>query len=207
MRCFLTILIVLLTAQSIHAQNDSDVDACSTHAYDLSFKTNVLGWGLGHVNLMPEFDFATHWSLALPFYYSGGFDYVPFKWKFRGIVFQPEVRYYLKGNSGFYFGVHYGMAWFNIVLNDIWRIQDHKGSRPAIGGGLSVGYSLDFKRNPRWGMEFSVGGGCYDVLYDVFYNEENGPYAEHKVHDSYYGLDNISVSFTYRLCLKKEVGR
>ena len=72
------------------------------------------------------------------------------------------------------------------------------------GGGITTGYSFDFKRHPQWGMEFSIGAGVYDVKYDVFYNEPNGAYAEYGVHDTFFGIDYASISLTYKFPLKKE---
>jgi hypothetical protein len=170
----------------------------------IKLKTNTLGLGLGHANIAVEYAFAEHFSVALPFYYSGGFDYFKPTLKFRGIVLQPEVRYYLRANEGFYVGAHLGMGWYNFALNGEFRIQDHRGRRPAFGGGLGIGYTLPFKKNPRWGVEFAIGAGVYDVKYDVFYNEPNGAYAEHGKHDTFFGDDNAAISFTYKFPIKKE---
>ena len=101
-------------------------------------------------------------------------------------------------------GAHLGVGWYNFALGGEYRIQDHKGNRPAFGGGLALGYALDFKKAPRWGMEFSLGAGIYDVKYDIFYNEPNGAYAERGVHDTFIGIDNAAVSFTYKIPVKKE---
>ena len=173
----------------------------------IKLKTNTLGLGLGHANIAVEYAFAEHFSVALPFYYSGGFDYFKPTLKFRGIVLQPEVRYYLKANEGFYVGAHLGLGWYNFALNGEFRIPAHRGRSPAFGGGLGIGYTLPFKKHPRWGVEFAIGAGVYDVKYDVFYNEINGPYAEHGVHDTFFGIDNASIAFTYKFDMKRKEGR
>ena len=170
----------------------------------MKVKTNIIGIGMGHGNIAAEFAVAEHFSIALPFYYSGGFDYFKPTIKFRGIVLQPEARYYVKGNEGFYVGAHLGLGWYNFALDGEFRIQDHRGRRPAFGGGLGLGYTLPFKKHPRWGMEFAIGAGVYDVKYDVFYNEPNGAYAEHGMHDTFFGVDNAAISFTYKFPIKKE---
>lgn len=173
---------------------------------ELTLKTNGIGWGLGHANVAAELDIAPHWAVSVPFYYSGGIDYFKSTLKFRGIVLQPEIRYYLKGNDGFYLGAHFGLGWYNFALGGEYRIQDHKGRRPAYGGGIGAGYSMQFKTAPHWGMEFALGAGVYDALYDVFYNEPNGAYAERGVRKTFVGVDNASVSVTYKFGkAKKEV--
>ena len=173
----------------------------------ITLKTNMLGWALMGENIAAEFDIIPHLSVAVPFYYSGGLDYFTETIKFRGIVLQPEVRYYLRDNDGFYGGAHFGLGWYNFALDGEFRIQDHKGRRPAIGGGISLGYAMKFKKQPRWGLEFAVGAGVYDVMYDVFYNEPNGAYAERGMHDTWFGIDNAAISLTYSFPLKKKEGR
>lgn len=170
-------------------------------------KTNLVGLGMGHANLAYEFPVAKHWSISLPFYYSGGFDYFKSTIKFRGIVFQPELRYYLRDNDGFYAGAHFGLGWYNFALDGEWRIQDHMGKTPSIGAGIGCGYSLQFPSNPRWGMEFAVGAGVYHSKYDVFYNEPNGPYHRVGVERTWFGIDNAAISFTYNFGAAKKGGK
>lgn len=167
-------------------------------------KTNIIGWGMGHANIAAEFDIAPHWSVSIPFYYSGGFDYFKETLKFRGIVLQPEVRYYTKLNEGFFIGAHAGLGWYNFALDGEFRIQDHKGHTPAYGGGISLGYKMPFKNHPNWGMEFVLGAGVYKAKYDIFYNEHNGPYEDTAVEKVFFGLDNVSVAFTYNFNIRKE---
>lgn len=177
----------------------------------ITLKTNTLGWSLAGANIALEYDVIPHLSVALPFYYSGGLDYFKETVKFRGIVIQPEVRYYPwlqdGDNGGFYVGAHLGLGWYNFALDGDYRIQDHKGRRPAWGGGLGVGYTLQFRKNPRWGMEFALGAGVYDAKYDMFFNEANGPYFKQGIRKTWFGIDNAAVSFTYRFDLKKKGGK
>lgn len=171
----------------------------------LAVKTNGLAWGIGHQNVAVEFDLAPHWSVSVPFYYSGGFDYFKSTIKFRGIVLQPEARYYFKpDNAGFYAGMHMGVGWYNFAVGGDYRIQDHNGNRPAWGGGLGFGYAMQLKKAPSWGLEFALGAGVYDALYDKFYNEDNGPIAESAVRKLFIGIDNAAVSVTYSFGKRKE---
>ena len=178
----------------------------------ITLKTNLIGWGFTQANIAAEVDIIKHLSFALPVYYSGGFDVVKDKVKFRGLVFQPELRYYpwlnKKGaNGGFFIGAHFGLGWYNFALGGDYRTQDHQGRRPSYGGGLGIGGSFQFRRNPHWGMEFAVGGGVYDSKYDLFYNEANGPYYKKGVRKIWYGIDNASISFTYKFDVKQKGGK
>lgn len=176
----------------------------------VKLKTNLIGWAMLAANVAAEIDIAPHFSFALPFYYSGGLDYFKENLKFRGIAIQPEFRWYPKvksyRNGGFYLGAHLGIGWYNMAVAGDYRIQDHKGTRPALGGGIGLGYTLQFKKNPRWGMEFAIGGGIYDVKYDMLYNEWNGPVYKTGIHNTWFGIDNASVAFTYRFDVKKKGG-
>ena len=178
----------------------------------ITLKTNLIGWAMLGANISVEADIIPHLSIALPFHYSGGFDYIRETIKFRGIVFQPELRYYpwlgkSKKNDGFYIGAHFGLGWYNFALDGEWRYQDHNGETPSYGGGLSIGYAAQFRKHPRWGMEFGVGGGAYKSKYDVFFNESNGPCYEKGIETLWYGVDNVTLSFTYKFDLKRKGGK
>ena len=180
----------------------------------LTVKTNLIGAAFLMANAAVEVDIIENLSIALPVYWSG-WDYAGINnLKFRTLMIQPEVRYYIPKTNGLYVGAHFGMGYWNFALGDYagkigldhmdgWRYQDHKGESPAIGGGISVGYALQFRKNPRWGMEFAVGAGAYDAKYDVFYNEANGPYHERGARTTFIGIDNAAISFTYKFDLKK----
>lgn len=162
----------------------------------LTVKTNAIGWGFLMTNAAVEIDIIENLSFALPVYYSG-WNYIVNTVKFRTFMIQPEIRYYIPKVDGLYVGAHFGLGYWNYALGGDWRYQDHNGKTPSIGGGLGIGYATHFKKNPRWGMEFAIGAGAYDAKYDIFYNEDNGPYHKRDQHTTFIGVDNASVSFTY----------
>ncbi|MBQ8421470.1 MAG: DUF3575 domain-containing protein [Bacteroidales bacterium] len=174
-------------------------------ARQFTIKTNAIGWGLAAANAAVEIDFADDWSVNIPVYYSG-VNYFKKTLKFRVATVQPEVRYHIPSVDGLFVGAHMGIGWYNLAYGD-WRIQDAAGSRPAWGGGLGIGYKLAFRSNPRWKLEFALGAGVYDTVYDKFYNEPNGPYYSQGVRKVFFGIDNASVSVSYSFDLKKKEGR
>ena len=113
------------------------------------------------------------------------------------------MRYWLKEDDGLFFGAHLGLAYYNYAWDGDYRIQDKDKNTPALGGGLSVGYRLPISKNNRWKMEFSVGGGVYDLHYNKFHNQRNGFMVE-TVKDTYFGLDQVAVSFSYMFDFKKK---
>ncbi len=168
----------------------------------IHIKTNAIGWALASANAAVEIDLAKHWSFALPIYYSG-VDYFKANLKFRIFTIQPEFRYWFKPeNRGWFIGGHFGMAYYNFALQGKWRIQDHNGRTPSLGGGISAGYRMPISRNGRWNAEFSLGAGVYNANYDKFRNEHNGKLGEN-IRKTFVGVDNVGVTFTYMFDLKK----
>ncbi len=167
-----------------------------------SLKINTLGLGLAIANIGIEVDLSRHWSLSVPVYYSAINYFVP-TIKFRTLATQPEVRYWLKeNNTGFFAGAHFGAASFNLALNGTYRYQDHDGTNPILGGGISIGYRMPISKNERWNVEFALGVGGYSVYCDKFYNVKNGKLAD-SYRTTYWGIDNASISISYRFNLIK----
>lgn len=171
-------------------------------------KTNAVGLGLAIANVGAEIDFAKHWSFTLPIYYSA-WNYFRSTIKFRTFSIQPEFRYWLsQKNDGFFAGAHFGLTYYNFAFNGDYRYQDHDGTTPAIGGGLSVGYRMPISKNNRWRMEFSLGAGVYPLHYDVFHNTKktkDGLMTE-TIKKTYWGIDQAAISFMYTFDLKKKGG-
>ena len=175
----------------------------------LHVKTNLVGLGMAIANLAVEIDLAQHWSFAIPVYYSS-WNYFKETIKFRTFAVQPEIRYWFnENNRGFFAGAHFGLAYYNLAFDGEYRYQDRSEKTPAIGGGLSLGYRLPISRNKRWNVEFAVGGGIYDVHYDKFRNTPNtvdGLLVE-SIKESYIGLDNAAITFSYAFNLNKKGGK
>ena len=161
---------------------------------------------MGIANVAVEIDMARHWSFALPVYYSA-WDYFKQTVKFRTFAVQPEFRYWLSDeNDGFFAGAHFGLAYYNLALDGDYRYQDHNRETPAIGGGLSVGYRLPISKDNRWRVEFSLGAGAYSIYYDMFYNtpDAKGGLMIESNKNTYWGIDQVSVSFSYMFDLKRK---
>lgn len=164
-------------------------------------KTNAVGWAMMMMNAAVEIDISRHLSINLPIYYSAC-NYFTNRVKFRMLGTQPELRVWPLRGRRFFAGVHFGVASYNLALGGEWRIQDHNGNSPALGGGINVGYRIPLGRNNRWNVEFSLGAGVYKAHYDKFRNESNGAY-DSTVRKTFVGLDNAAVSFSYKFDLKK----
>lgn len=167
----------------------------------IQVKTNAIGWVMMVANASVEIDLSRRFSINLPFYYSG-LDYFTRRAKFRILATQPELRFWFAEKRRVFVGAHFGVASYNFALGGKWRIQDHNGTSPALGGGISAGYKIPFTRNERFCMEFSAGAGVYKAHYDKFNNEKNGAF-DSTVRKTFIGLDHAAVSFSYSFDLKK----
>ncbi len=174
--------------------------------YFMAVKTNALAYAAGITNGAVEVNICPHLSFNLPVYYSA-WNYFTETIKFRTLFTQPELRYWFnEHNDGFFLGAHFGAGSYNIAVDGEYRIQDHAGKKPALGGGIGVGFRMPFTSSfPRLKLEFSIGAGAYDICYDRFHNTDNttmGAYYD-TVHKTYWGLDGISVSVVYMFNFKK----
>lgn len=174
---------------------DRNLDS-ATYPHTISVKTDALAYGLLIFNVAAEIDIAPCWTFNLPIHYSG-LNYFRSTTKFRVFSVQPEVRYWTPGVKGLFYGTHLGLTYYNIAANGTYRYQDTQRRRPALGGGVAIGYRVAFKHNPRWFVEFSAGLGVYDVHYEKFINEQNGRQASSDIHATYFGPDQLRVSFGY----------
>lgn len=164
------------------------------HTYSL--KTDALAYGLLIFNVAVEIDICQNWTFNFPIHYTG-LDYFHSTTKFRVFSLQPEIRYWTPKVKGLFWGGHLGLTYFNIAVGGEYRYQDTQRRKPAIGGGVVVGYRTAFRRNPRWFVEFSAGLGVYNVHYEKFVNEQNGRQATSDIHTTYFGPDQLRVTFGY----------
>ena len=210
-------MVAAMPSLSTIAQSQSEpvsllpvVAAASSALIDTRYmyvKTNLVGLGLLMGNLGVEFDLGRYLSLNIQVYYSA-LDYFTPTVKFRTFATQPELRVWpMTNEDGLFIGAHAGFAYYNFAFGGDWRYQDHDGTSPTLGGGLSLGYRLPISRNKNWKLEFSVGAGVYPLYYDVFHNLPN--IKEGQLYDTrsktYIGLDNINIGISYRIPMKKAV--
>lgn len=168
----------------------------------LQLKTNLLGWCLAIGNVGVEIDLFPHLSVGVPIYYSA-LNYFTTTVKFRTFAIQPEIRYWFTpSNEHWFVGVHFGLAYYNTAIGGDYRIQDHDGKSPALGGGVNIGYRLPLSEDKKWKMEFSIGAGIYSLYYDKFHNYHNGLLVS-TTKETYFGIDQATITLTYSFDLNK----
>lgn len=194
---------------STYSGNADDIREIIERSSKLHVMTNAVAWGMGVVNVGAEIEFAQHWSFSLPLYFSA-WNYFKSTNKFRVFSTFPECRYWLSEDmEGLYVAAHLGLVLYNFAFNGKYRYQCHNRSVPAMGGGVSIGYRMPISKNKRWQVEFSLGAGVYALYYDKFYNTrdtKDGLLIE-SVKKTYWGLDQISVSFSYMFDLSRKGGK
>ncbi|MBR1872409.1 MAG: DUF3575 domain-containing protein [Bacteroidales bacterium] len=180
-------------------------------------KTNLLGWAVFQMNAAAEVELFNHVTFSLPVYY-GSFDWFVNTIKFNTLEVRPELRFFLRKNcTGPFAAIHGTLGIYNYALGGEYRYQDHadidengrKHFNPAYGGGLTLGwrFPLNIFGTDRWGIEAAIGAAALRLNYDTFYNVKNGNFAETGIKKWYYGIDNISVSLTYRFDSKRRFRR
>ncbi len=194
--------------EPVEAAEEPASDEKEWHRH-LDIKTNAIGWGLAIANLGVEIDLGRHWSFTLPIYFSS-WDYFKSDIKFNTFAIQPEVRYWFsvkdQCNNGWFAGAHFGMAYYNLAAGGDYRYQDCSRETPALGGGLALGYRMPIGKKNHWRVEFTLGGGCYKLEYDKFYNVKNGLLVESGIEKTYWGLDMAAINFSYSFDLNKKKG-
>lgn len=171
----------------------------------LYVKTNGLAWLMGVTNVAAEIDLAEHWSATLPIYWSS-WNYFKHTLKFRTFTLQPEVRYWFDAdNAGWFVGAHLGLGWFNYATDGDYRVQDHDGNSPALGGGIAGGFRLPISADKRWKLEFTLGVGLYHAHYDKFVNDHNGQLCTTHT-TTWCGIDQAAVAVAYTIDLGTKKG-
>ena len=151
-------------------------------------------------NVGAEFRVLPNLSIDVMGHYSP-YNYFKFDRKIRVFAIQPEVRYWF-GDAlvkGHFVGLHVPVSGFNVQLGEN-RFQDP--NRAAWGIGLSYGYAMPLGKNTNWGVEFTIGLGYMNIVYDVYEGVRNGKYLRtNKM--NYWGPTRLGVDFSYRINYKK----
>lgn len=168
-----------------------------------SIKNNLLFTAILQANLGFEVELWPRWSLDVPVWYSP-YDYTPTR-KIRLLATQPELRYWpRKAGEGFFAGLHTHIVGFNVALNDDGRYQDP--NHALWGVGFSVGYATHLDTYKRWGLEFTLGAGYSNYIYDSYRNWVNGPRFATTPDNHYWGLTRLGINLSYKFYRPRSKG-
>ena len=167
----------------------------------MNFKINAVEAAALIANFGMEFRITPYLSFDVMGHYSP-YDYFNDVRKIRVFAIQPELRYWF-GESlvkGHFVGVHVPVAGFNIQLNDKYRYQDP--NRALWGVGVSYGYAMPLGKKGNWGVEFTIGVGYMNLVYDVYEGVHNGKLLRTES-KHYFGPTRLGIDFSYRIDMKK----
>jgi hypothetical protein len=161
-----------------------------------AIKTNMLFLAALCANIGFEAELWRHWSIDVPIWYSP-YDLRKPDRKIRLLASQPELRWWpKKAGEGFFIGPHAHLVGFNIALNDHGRYQDP--NRALWGYGIGLGYALNLGAKKRWAIEFNVGVGYANYVYDSYRNWKNGYKFKSDTHDHYWGVTRAGINVAYK---------
>lgn len=171
----------------------------------MSLKMNAVEAAALLVNFGVEMRITPRLSIDVMGHYSP-YDYFKSDRKIRIFAIQPEVRYWW-GESlrkGHFVGIHVPVAGFNVQLSDGYRYQDP--NRAVWGVGASYGYAMPLGKRGNWGVEFTIGVGYMNIVYDVYEGVHNGKYLRTEKLN-YVGPTRLGVNFSYIIDLRKKENR
>ena len=168
----------------------------------MNVKINAVEAAALIANIGFEWRITPYLSLDVMGHYSP-YDYFNEARKIRVFAIQPELRYWW-GESlvkGHFIGVHVPVAGFNIQLDDKYRYQDP--NRALWGVGVSYGYAMPLGKKQKWGVEFTIGVGYMNVVYDVYEGVHNGKRLRTEKFN-YWGPTRLGINFSYRIDYTKK---
>lgn len=168
----------------------------------MNIKTNAVEVAGLITNLGFEWKLSPRLSFDVIGHYSP-YDYFRYDRKIRVFAIQPEVRYWFGEPliKGHFVGLHVPVSGFNVQLGDH-RYQDP--NRAVWGVGLSYGYAMPLgKGDTKWGIEFTVGVGYMNIVYDVYEGVFNGKYLRTEKMN-YWGPTRLGVDISYRIDYNKK---
>jgi len=165
----------------------------------LVVKTNVLHDLSSSMNLGFEAMIAQKVTLDFPVTYNPWTYNKKENSKFKFILFQPELRYWLcETFDGHFFGIHAHYAYFNVghllqpALSDLMNQYRNEGQLAGVG----VSYGYVWTINARWGFEVEIGAGYAHLWYDKFPCLSCVKMAGHEK-KNYFGITRAGLSLIY----------
>lgn len=177
-----------------HAGMPEELLGRNTPTRFVAIKSNAIAWAATIMNIGGEIQLDQKITLSIPVWWCPW--HISDNEALRVLLFQPEGRWWFnEPGKGHFAGVHATLAWYNLRHGD-YRYQDK--SQPALGAGITYGYSIPFARD--WAVEFSVGAGFLSLRYERFHNVPNGARVDLRK-TTYFGIDHAGITFSYRFSI------
>ena len=164
-------------------------------------KSNLVFDMSSSMNLGVEFGMSRKLTLDLPFTLNPWTYNSKENSKFKFLLIQPELRYWIcEAFNGHFFGLHGHYAYYNVgrlpnpVFSETMQIYRFEGQ--LAGAGISYGYHRLI--SPRWSVEAEVGAGYTQLWYDKYPCQSCSKRlaGERK---NYWGLTRAGISLIYHI--------
>ncbi|EJW96802.1 hypothetical protein EVA_15087 [gut metagenome] len=164
----------------------------------IAVKTNLLYDVTGTFNFGIEASLASQWSVDLSANYNAW--NFPHNRKWKHLLIQPEVRYWLcERSNGHFIGLHAHWNKFNIahvkMPFGLWKETRYRRFEGDLwGGGLSYGY--DWLLSRHWNLEAIIGIGYARVSYKKYPCASCGRVLD-QGKKNYFGPTKAAVNLVY----------
>lgn len=175
----------------------------NSQAQKFALKTNVIGAGIGTLNLGGEVPLSGKWSLELMGKYNPWTFSDNKKWKYWQL--QPALRYWrCEKKNGHFFSFHAMGGEFNMsnvnlnvkfLATDFGKMKNNRYEGWYFGGGLGYGYVWILGRH--WNLEGEIGVGYVYSDYDQYYYKRCSEKSGHANHH-YFGPTKAGVNIVYK---------
>ncbi|MDR0962872.1 MAG: DUF3575 domain-containing protein [Mediterranea sp.] len=182
-----------------HAQ-ELNKRVASSYLPSWAIKTNLLYDATTSLNLGTEFRLSRRHTLDV------NINYNPWKFsnnkKFRHVLVQPELRYWLcEPFYGHFLGTHllyshYNIGGVKLPLGFFPALRNRRYQGDLYGVGFSYGYHKIL--SPHWSLEFSLGVGYVYTDYRK-YDCQNCGLERGREHKHYFTPTKIGVSLVYMI--------
>lgn len=193
------VLYFLMINQTLQAQEISISDEqYATPSF--AIKSNLLYLATTSINLGGEFKVSPQYTLDL------SINYNPWSFsnnkKFKHILIQPELRYWLSSPySEHFLGLHTLYAHYNVggvklPLGIFPSLRNNRYQGNLYGVGVAYGYQWNLAK--QWNLETSIGLGYVYMDYNRYSCQTCGELIESS-HSHYFGVTKAGISIIYLL--------
>lgn len=197
---FFILLFYGFSSEVIAQRNESLYGGKLPATPKVALKTNLLYDATTTFNLGVEFKLSSKYTLDL----SANYNPWTFsdKKKFKHVLVQPEIRYWLcEPFYGHFFGLHgiythYNIANLKIPFGLYNDMENHRYQGDGYGVGVSYGYH--WLLSSRWSLEASVGVGYIYFDRKKYLGHKCGKFINERG-SNYFGPTKLGLSVIYIL--------
>ena len=193
------VLCFFMINKTLQAQGISTSDKLSPTS-SFAIKSNLLYLATTSINLGGEFKVSRQYTLDL------SINYNPWSFsnnkKFKHILIQPELRYWLESPYSKHFlgfhtlYAHYNVGGVKLPFGIFPSLRNNRYQGNLYGAGVAYGYQWHLTK--QWNLETSIGLGYVYMDYNRYSCQTCGDLIESS-HSNYFGVTKAGISIIYLL--------